>query len=62
MPCQCGCSTAEPRADVPADVACECGCSTPDAAAETLDVAALARLVQQLDRRVRELESSAART
>jgi len=60
MPCQCGCSTGAPRADVPAGSACECGCTT-SGSPEALDVAALARLVQQLDQRVRELETSSAR-
>jgi hypothetical protein len=38
-----------------------CGCGTP-AATEDMDVAALARLVKDLDQRVRELEMDTSHT
>ena len=53
MACQCGCSTGAPRADVPHDADCECGCTSGPAG--ELDVASLARVVRELDQRVREL-------
>jgi hypothetical protein len=60
MACQCGCSTAAPRADVPHGADCECGCST-SSSPEGLDVASLARLVKELDQRVRQLELETSR-
>ena len=54
MACQCGCSTGAPRADVAHDVDCECGCTT--GSPQDLDVASLARVVKELDQRVRQLE------
>lgn len=59
MACQCGCSTGAPRADVPHGADCECGCTTPHRM-EDLDVASLARLVKELDQRVRQLEVETA--
>ena len=61
MACQCGCSTATPRADVPHDADCECGCTTSGSTPERLDVASLARLVRDLDQRVKELELASSR-
>lgn len=58
MPCQCGCSTAAPRADVPQAAECECGCTTSGSPQGLDDVQSLARLVRDLDQRVRELETS----
>lgn len=45
---------------MPHDASCECGCTTPGAP-EGMDVSALARLVRDLDQRVRELEMSVTR-
>ncbi len=59
MACQCGCSTAAPRADVPHGADCECGCTSDSP--DRVDVAALARVVRELDQRVRELELEASR-
>ena len=59
MACQCGCSTNAPRADVAHDTDCECGCTS--APGKDLDVASLARLVKDLDQRVRELELETSR-
>ncbi len=59
MPCQCGCSTGHPRADLPHGAECECGCSSP-ATPEVHNVESLVSLVKDLDRRVRELETSTA--
>ena len=65
MACQCGTQTgeasqAECGCGTPAAPDGGCGCGTPSS--ETLDVATLARLVKDLDQRVRELEAEAART
>ncbi len=54
MACQCGCSTGAPTADVPSEASTGCGCSTE--APEGLNVASLARMVRELDDRVKELE------
>ncbi len=59
MACQCGCSTSAPRADVAHDADCECGCTTSRPGG--LDVASLARLVKDLDQRVRQLELETSR-
>ena len=59
MACQCGCSTGAPRADLPHGADCECGCTSD--APEGLDVAALARVVKELEQRVRELELETSR-
>lgn len=59
MACQCGCSTDAPRADVAHGEECECGCTS--APTHDLDVASLARLVKDLDQRVRELEHETSR-
>lgn len=56
MPCQCGCSTAAPRADVQHGSECECGFTSPGTP-EVSDVPSLVSLVKDLDRRVRELET-----
>lgn len=61
MACQCGCSTAAPRADLQHGAECECGCSSPPAA-EGSDVQSLERLVRDLDQRVRELETALTRS
>ena len=50
----CGCGTTSSG-----DAGCGCGTTT---ATEDLDVAALARLVKDLDQRVRELEAETSRT
>lgn len=60
MACQCGCSTAAPRADLTHDADCECGCTSGPP--EGMDVASLARLVRELDQRVRQLELEASRS
>lgn len=60
MPCQCGCTTTAPRAEVQHGSECECGCTTPDAP-QVSDVQSLVSLVKDLDRRVRELEMAASR-
>jgi hypothetical protein len=60
MPCECGCSTASPRADLGHGSECECGCTSPGTP-EVHNVESLVSLVKDLDRRVRELESSASR-
>ena len=54
MACQCGCTTDAPGPDAAQDAESGCGCGT--AQVEGLDVAALARLVKDLDQRVRQLE------
>ena len=61
MPCQCGCSTPNPRTDVQHGSECECGCTTPPVA-EVNDVQSLVSLVKDLDRRVRELERAPTRS
>ena len=58
MACQCGCSTAAPRADQVHGADSECGCTAGPP--EGLDVASLARLVRELDQRVKELELAAS--
>ncbi|HEV2724239.1 MAG TPA: hypothetical protein VGV10_06365 [Thermoleophilaceae bacterium] len=59
MACQCGCSTATTTAEAPQGEQGACGCASPSP--ESLDVAALARLVRELDQRVRELELQTSR-
>lgn len=56
MACECGCSTAHPRADVVHGSQCECGCADPTP--EVHNVESLVSLVKDLDRRVRELETA----
>lgn len=60
MACQCGCSTADPSADAAQDAGSECGCAT--GRPEGMDVGALARLVKELDQRVRQLELETSRS
>jgi hypothetical protein len=60
MACQCGCSTGHPRTDLAHGESCECGCSTTGTPA-SMDVGSLARLVQELDQRVKELEAATSR-
>jgi hypothetical protein len=60
MACQCGCSTGAPRSDLAHGESCECGCST-GGTPQSMDVGTLARLVQELDQRVKELEASHSR-
>ena len=57
MACQCGCATPAPREEVDASSACDCGCapSTTHQGAE----GELSRMVEELDRRVKKLESAA---
>lgn len=66
MACQCGCSVGVPRADVAHGGDCDCGCSSTqpgavDVTSEGLDVASLARVVKELDQRVRQLELETSR-
>jgi hypothetical protein len=46
---------------VPHGESCECGCTTAGAP-DPMDVGSLARLVRELDERVKELEASTSRT
>lgn len=59
MACQCGCSTGAPGADSEQDATSGCGCATTQPG--ELDVASLARLVKELDQRVRQLEHETTR-
>ncbi len=60
MACQCGCSTgATSQAEEAEPTGSGCGCESPSS--ESLDVASLARLVKELDQRVRELETETSR-
>ena len=60
MACECGCSTEAPRPDVAQETQSGCGCST-GGSGNDLDVGSLARLVKDLDQRVRQLELETSR-
>ena len=55
MACQCGCSTDAPKPDAAHEAESVCGCATGRPEGD-LDVASLARVVKELDQRVRQLE------